>query len=145
MGFLLTYKNQYTLKDQNKAAIANKFIGFSVPGKGRATEQYSKDAANQNIPVNCGFYESTDIVFVSVNGGGYCTDTNFYKTLAEIALALKAGASIITDNAKNAFRNYNNHAFGEGGLRIHLHETYRHILEQEIKEFQYSIWRLTTP
>lgn len=142
MGFQLTYKNHYTIKDQNKATIANKYIGFSVCGKGRATEQYAIDAANQNIPINCGSYTPEDVVFVSVNGGTYGTATNFNKTLAEIDLALQAGAIIITDNSTNAYRKYNNVNFGEGGLRNYLQDTYRHIEEHEIEEASYSIWRL---
>ncbi len=144
MGFLLTYKNKHTLKDQSKAYIATKFIGFSVTGKGRATEQYGIDASKQNIPVNCGIYAPDDLVFVSINGGGYGTRINFYKTLAEIDLVLQAGASIITDTASNAHRNYNNHAFGESGLRIHLRESYRYIEEHEVKESCYTIWKLAT-
>ncbi len=143
MGFQLTHKNRYTAKDQNKATIANKYIGFSVSGKGRATEQYAIDAATQNIPVNCGTYTASDVVFVSLNGVGYGTAANFYKTLAEIDVALQAGASIITDNATNAYRNYNNHAFSEAGLRMHLRKTYRHIEEIQKQEMPYSIWKLT--
>ena len=141
MGFQLTFKNHYTTKDQNKATVANKFIGYSVNGCKRATEQYAIDAANQNIPINCGEYTSHDIVFVSVNGGEYGTATNFQKTVAEIDLALQAGASIITDNATNAHRKYNNREFGEGGLRRHLLTTYPPIKECEFES--YSIWVLS--
>lgn len=140
MGFQLTFKNHYTTKDQNKATVANKFIGYSVNGCKRATEQYAIDAANQNIRVNCGEYTSDDIVFVSVNGGEYGTATNFGKTVAEIDLALQAGASIITDNATNAHRKYNNREFGEGGLRKYLLNTYPQIAEEG--KGSYSIWRL---
>lgn len=141
MGFQLTFKNHYTTKDQNKATVANKFIGYSVNGCKRATEQYAIDAANQNIRVNCGEYTSDDIVFVSVNGGEYGTATNFGKTVAEIDLALQAGASIITDNATNAHRKYNNREFGEGGLRKYLLTNHLTIKECEIDS--YSIWVLS--
>lgn len=140
MGFNLTYKNRYTTKDQYKADECNKFIGFSV--EGRATWQYAKDAEAQNIPVNCGLYSNLDLVFVSINGKGYGTPENFGKTIKEIALALQAGATIITDNQINAERKYNNHAFGESGLRNFLMIKYKSIKKLDMKPLPYTTWKL---
>lgn len=142
MGFVLTYKNKYTIKDQYKADISNKFIGFSIDG--RATWQYSMDAKAQNIPVNCSIYCSDDVVFVSINGIGHGTLENFNKTTTEIDLALRAGATIITDNSINANRAYNKHAFGESGLRAYLQQNYPNAKETDLGIKPYSIWTLTT-
>lgn len=142
MGFILTFKNRYTIKDQHKADIANKFIGFSVVG--RATWQYSLDAKAQNIPVNCGNYYSDDFVFVSINGIGHGTLENFNKTTTEIDLALQAGAIIIIDNSINANRAYNKHAFGESGLRAYLQQNYPNVKETDLGIKPYSMWKLIT-
>lgn len=141
MSFILTYKNKYTIKDQYKADISNKFIGFSVTG--RATWQYSIDAKAQNILVNCGIYYNDDLVFVSINGIGHGTLENFNKTTTEIDLALQAGATIITDNSINANRAYNKHAFGESGLRDYLQQTYPNVKEIDLGIKPYSMWTLT--
>lgn len=143
MSFRLTHIHKlYTRKDQYKADVANKYIGFSVEGKGRATEHYANDAASQNIPVNCGNYCSNDVVFVSINGIKYGTVENFNKTITEIDKALQAGAKIITDNASNAFRTYNNHVYGESGLRAYLLQAYSNIEEVDMNPVPYSIWQL---
>ncbi|NEW81267.1 MAG: hypothetical protein GZ094_02725 [Mariniphaga sp.] len=140
MGFKLTYKNRYTTKDQYKAHVCNKFIGFSVAG--RATWQYAEDAKAQNLPVNSGQYCESDIVFVSINGKGYGTSENFENAIKEIDLALKAGATIITDNQINAERKYNNHAFGEIGLRNFLMIKYKSIKKLDMKPLPYTTWKL---
>jgi hypothetical protein len=144
MSFKLSYvKSSYTNKDQLKAAVSNKFIGFSVQGHGRATEDYMNDAIKQNIPVNCGKYNSADIVFVSINGIGYGIQENFDKTTTEVDIVLQSGATIITDNAVNAYRFYNNHIYGESGLRSYLLKTHPSITEMDMNPKPYSMWKLT--
>lgn len=136
MPFILTSKNTpYTAKDQEKANIATKYIGFSVLGKNRATELYYLDALAQNIPVNIGSYSKDDVVFVSINGKGYGCLENFNKTITEITIALQNSATIIIDNTEHAQRTYNNFEFGEQGIRNYLKSKYPSINVKEEKYF----------
>lgn len=97
----LPIKNhKYGAKDQVKAARCNKYIG---QGSRQSSSQYYADNLPEEI-VNCGWYEKSDIVFISVEGnrtGRISFDED------EVNLAIKAGAKFITDNRANRNREYN--------------------------------------
>jgi hypothetical protein len=91
--------NPYFSKDLAKAARANKFIG-----RGSAASSTNKYRIAAGDLANCGSYTSTDVVFVSAEGdrrGRHPIDTD------ELALAISAGVTFITDNASNRNRRYN--------------------------------------
>ncbi|MBS0227703.1 MAG: hypothetical protein JSS23_03295 [Proteobacteria bacterium] len=96
---ILSGKSPYLKKDQAKSDMANKFIGRGSDGS--STASYAKSwGANANV----GSYDSSDRVFVSVNGSrpGALTP-NF----AEIKRATDAGATIIGDTPSDRAREYN--------------------------------------
>lgn len=97
----LPYRNHpYWAKDQFKAARCNKYIG---QGTAKSSTQYYADNLPEDI-VNCGWYEQSDIVFISVEGnraGRLLFDED------EINIAIQAGAKFITDNKANRNRDYN--------------------------------------
>lgn len=104
--FNLTATNVYTRKDQQKANIANAFIGYGVAGS--STAQYVVDANNQQIPVNENIDASpATVAFVSVNGGSRMTVDNLNLTFEQVVRVLHAGGKIVTDNPYHRGRAYN--------------------------------------
>ena len=104
--------NPYWSKDQAKAAIANKFIGRGAAGS--STAVYAAGLPRE--VVNCGEYVPTDVVFVSVNGA---RRNRVLFDRDEVMLAITAGAKIITDSARDRYRDYN---IGERELAEFLEE-----------------------
>ena len=95
----LTVTGPYTAKDQRKADQCNKFIG---KGSSRSsTNSYNKDNGDN---ANSGTYTSDDVVFISAEGNRPGRHTPDFD---EIALAIKAGATIVTDDLSNRSRAYN--------------------------------------
>jgi len=95
----LTVTSAYTAKDQLKADQANKFIGR---GSARSsTNQYEIDYGDL---ANTGNYTSADKVFISAEGNRSGRITPDFD---EILKAVKARATIITDNLYNRSRTYN--------------------------------------
>jgi len=95
----LTVTGPYTAKDQQKADLANKFIGR---GSDRSsTAQYAKDYGPY---ANCGVYKRGDVVFISAEGNRSGRLTPDYK---EITLAIKAKVVFVTDNLSDRERSYN--------------------------------------
>lgn len=92
--------NPYWTKDQDKASRANKFIGVGAPGS--STAVYAAGLPKE--VVNCGAYTATDIVFVSVNGA---RKNRRLFDQAEVLLAIEAGAAIVTDSARDRYRDFN--------------------------------------
>lgn len=89
----------YTAKDQRKWDAANKFIGRGSSFS--STNSYAKalgDAAN------CGWYVSTDVVFISAEGA---RKNRREPDFNEIKLACDAGCVFITDDIANRTRSYN--------------------------------------
>jgi hypothetical protein len=96
---ILKSSSPYVRKDQAKSDRANKFIG-------KGCQHSSTDAYRHawGALANCGEYESTDIVFISVNGmRAYAVPPQY----AEIELAIKAHATLITDIPSDRSRSYN--------------------------------------
>lgn len=89
----------YADKDAKKSQAATQFIGRGTPNS--STEKYRMQWGNK---ANTGDYNEHDIVFVSVNGnrpGRIRPDKEL------ITKAVKAGATIITDNPYHRMRDYN--------------------------------------
>lgn len=115
----LPTKSQYSDKDQAKANICNKFIGYGVTGS--STEAYRLAFGRE---ANTGQYHK-DIVFVSVNGGGKDVPLELYKE--QLILAKENGCTIIMDNEYHRNRSYNT------GERI-IHEMMKEIGFFQIKD-----------
>lgn len=99
MSVILPITGPYTAKDQRKADVANKFIG-----RGSLFSSTRVYAAAYGSNANCGVYTSTDIVFISAEGGRRGRlDPDF----DEIKLACDANAKFITDDPANRARPYN--------------------------------------
>lgn len=92
--------NPYWTKDQGKASRANKFIGRGAVGS--STAIYAAGLPRE--VVNCGEYVPTDVVFVSVNGA---RRNRVLFDRDEVMLAIEAGAAIITDSARDRYRDFN--------------------------------------
>ena len=121
----LTIKNNFGYKDQAKANIATKFIGRGSVNS--STNQYCKDFGAM---ANTGNYTSNDIVFISAEGnrtGRLNPDFN------EIALAIKAKATIITDVPYHRNRSYN---IGERQVVEYLKKANY----QEEEQDYFSLW-----
>jgi hypothetical protein len=96
---ILKSNSLYVRKDQAKSDRANKFIGKGCPHS--STESYR---LSWGALANCGEYVSTDTVFISVNGmRAYAVPPQY----AEIGLAIKARATLITDIPSDRSRSYN--------------------------------------
>ena len=89
----------YTAKDQIKSDKANKFIGRGSPAS--STNRYAKDWGDK---ANTGQYTQSDTVFVSAEGA---RAARVPHDNVELDKAIKAGATIVTDNAANRVRDYN--------------------------------------
>lgn len=98
-GPKLTTKSAYGAKDQRKADRANKFIGEGSAQS--STAQYAKDYGRN---ANSGKYSAGDVVFVSAEGKRKGRKN---PPWAELKRAMSAGATIITDGAKDRARDYN--------------------------------------
>lgn len=95
----LTITGPYTAKDQRKADHATKFIG-----RGSARSSTASYARDFGTLANCGSYSEHDVVFISAEGnrGGRLS-----PDLNEIALAVKAKATVLTDVPSDRQRPYN--------------------------------------
>lgn len=89
---------RYRLKDVEKFKHCNKLISRGV--KGSSSAIYAAHCEN----VNCGHYESTDVVGVSVNG---MRSGRLKFDKLELSKAGKVGATIVTDNQNDRYRSYN--------------------------------------
>ncbi len=81
-----------------KGAMANKFIGFADGISNSSTGKYAQQAGDK---ANTGNYTSDDVVFVSIPGKRGNEDVRHQqqdRTIAEALKALKAGATLLTDN-----------------------------------------------
>jgi hypothetical protein len=120
---ILPVRNAYSKKDQVKSDKANKFIGHGSPAS--STHAY---AVAWGDKANCGAYQASDVVFLSVEGS-----RSGRKSLdvAELQLAINAGATIITDDAANRNRAYN---IGE-------RQAAKYLLEHGYTEYLDGVWR----
>lgn len=98
-GVDLGTSGPYTKKDQAKSDQATKFIGRG--SERSSTAKYAKAWGDR---ANTGQYTADDVVFISAEGnrGGRVA-----PDFAEIGSAVKAGATVITDNKANRERDFN--------------------------------------
>lgn len=96
---ILEKVSPYHAKDQAKSDKATKFIGLGAPGS--STESYRTSWGKL---ANSGSYTSEDIVFVSSNGNRPGRRSPNFE---ELAKAIAAGATILTDGKKDRERSYN--------------------------------------
>lgn len=83
-----------------KGSISNKFIGFGEGIAGSSTAEYARQAGDK---ANVGEYNSQDTIFVSIpglRGNEQIRHREQQKTIDEALKALKAGATLITDNSQ---------------------------------------------
>jgi hypothetical protein len=93
-------------KDQGKADLANRFIGYGV--KGTSTYQYEQDAKKAKIPVNYeGTIDDNTIAFVSVNGNGKASENAIYETIENAREVFENGGTVIMDSTYDANRSWN--------------------------------------
>lgn len=113
---ILTGPNkEYLKKDQEKADKANKFIGYGRFNS--STDRYMKAFGSY---ANTSSYTSSDVVFVSMNGGW---DDNRVRISTssllrqQLEIAIQAGVTFITDDPYHRNRSYNT---GERELALYL-------------------------
>jgi hypothetical protein len=92
-------KTAWFAKDQAKARQADLFIGRGSPAS--STEAYRAAAGSR---ANIGIYRVTDVVFISAEGA---RRGRVPPDFAEIAKAVAAGVTFITDSPADRARSYN--------------------------------------
>lgn len=110
----ITPANSVDKKAAIKGAMANKFIGFAESIFNSSTGKYAQQAGDK---ANTGNYTSDDVVFVSIPGKRGNEDARHQqqdRTIAEALKALKAGATLLTDNKAYT----ENSTYNEGEKRL---------------------------
>ena len=110
----ITPANSVDKKAAIKGAMANKFIGFADGIFNSSTGKYAQQAGDK---ANTGNYTSDDVVFVSIPGKRGNEDVRHQqqdKTITEALKALKAGATLLTDNKAYT----ENSTYNEGEKRL---------------------------
>ena len=110
----ITPANSIDKKAAIKGAMANKFIGFAEGIFNSSTGKYAQQAGDK---ANTGNYTSDDVVFVSIPGKKGNEDVRHQqqdRTIAEALKALKAGATLLTDNKAYT----ENSTYNEGEKRL---------------------------
>ena len=110
----ITPANSVDKKATIKGAMANKFIGFADGIFNSSTGKYAQQAGDK---ANTGNYTSDDVIFVSIPGKRGNEDVRHQqqdRTIAEALKALKAGATLLTDNKAYT----ENSTYNEGEKRL---------------------------
>lgn len=110
----ITPANSVDKKATIKGAMANKFIGFADGIFNSSTGKYAQQAGDK---ANTGNYTSDDVVFVSIPGKRGNEDVRHQqqdRTITEALKALKAGATLLTDNKVYT----ENSTYNEGEKRL---------------------------
>ena len=110
----ITPANSVDKKAAIKGTMANKFIGFAKGIFNSSTGKYAQQAGDK---ANTGNYTSDDVVFVSIPGKRGNEDVRHQqqdRTIAEALKALKAGATLLTDNKTYT----ENSTYNEGEKRL---------------------------
>ena len=110
----ITPANSVDKKATIKGAMANKFIGFADGIFNSSTGKYAQQAGDK---ANTGNYTSNDVVFVSIPGKRGNEDVRHQqqdRTIAEALKALRAGATLLTDNKAYT----ENSTYNEGEKRL---------------------------
>lgn len=110
----ITPANSVDKKAAIKGAMANKFIGFADGIFNSSTGKYAQQAGDK---ANTGNYTSDDVIFVSIPGKRGNEDVRHQqqdRTITEALKALKAGATLLTDNKAYT----ENSTYNEGEKRL---------------------------
>lgn len=99
---VLPIRTQYTAKDQKKSDKANRFIGRGSSSS--STNAYTKAWGNRANSGETRPYTAEDVIFVSAEGA---RNGRLSADEKELSLAVKAGATFITDTAADRDRSYN--------------------------------------
>lgn len=123
-----------------KGSISNKFIGFAEGIVGSSTAEYARQAGDK---ANVGEYNADDVVFVSIpgrRGDAEIRHREQNRTIVEALEALKAGATLITNNkAYTASSAYNE---GEQALAKALEEAGAEYTDRAVGDTIIGQWRL---
>ena len=138
----ITPANSIDKKATIKGAMANKFIGFADGIFNSSTGKYAQQAGDK---ANTGNYTSDDVVFVSIPGKRGNKDVRHQqqdRTIAEALKALKAGATLLTDN--KAYTENSTYNEGEKRLAKALNDA-RAIYSEIQKDNQtIGVWTINT-
>lgn len=138
----ITPANSVDKKAAIKGAMANKFIGFADGIFNSSTGKYAQQAGDK---ANTGNYTSDDVIFVSIPGKRGNEDVRHQqqdRTITEALKALKAGATLLTDN--KAYTENSTYNEGEKRLAKALNDA-RAIYSEIQKDNQtIGVWTINT-
>ncbi len=126
-----------------KGAMANKFIGFADGISNSSTGKYAQQAGDK---ANAGNYTSDDVVFVSIPGKRGNEDVRHQqqdRTIAEALKALKAGATLLTDN--KAYTENSDYNEGEKRLAKALNDAEATYSEIQKDNQTIGVWTINNP
>lgn len=138
----ITPANSVDKKAAIKGAIANKFIGFADGIFNSSTGKYAQQAGDK---ANTGNYTSDDVVFVSILGKRGNEDVRHQqqdRTIAEALKALKAGATLLTDN--KAYTENSTYNEGEKRLAKALNDAEAIYSEIQKDNQTIGVWTIST-
>lgn len=138
----ITPANSVDKKAAIKGAMANKFIGFADGIFNSSTGKYAQQAGDK---ANTGNYTSDDVVFVSIPGKRGNEDVRHQqqdRTIAEALKALKAGATLLTDN--KAYTENSTYNEGEKRLAKALNDTGAIYSEIQKDNQTIGVWTINT-
>lgn len=138
----ITPANSVDKKAAIKGAMANKFIGFADGIFNSSTGKYAQQAGDK---ANTGNYTSDDVVFVSIPGKRGNEDVRHQqqdKTITEALKALKAGATLLTDN--KAYTENSTYNEGEKRLAKALNDTGAVYSEIQKDNQTIGVWTINT-
>lgn len=138
----ITPANNVDKKAAIKGAMANKFIGFADGIFNSSTGKYAQQAGDK---ANTGNYTSDDVVFVSIHGKRGNEDVRHQqqdRTIAEALKALKAGATLLTDN--KAYTENSTYNEGEKRLAKALNDTGAVYSEIQKDNQTIGVWTINT-
>ena len=105
-----------TTINQNKANLANAFIGYGE--EGRTASQYQKAAKSANLPTNNSINaDSNTIAYIEVNSGVNLSSEDLQSYLSNIFDVLENGGTVILSDKRTSQNSLNRERKG----RIHAH------------------------
>lgn len=138
----ITPANSVDKKAAIKGAMANKFIGFADDIFNSSTGKYAQQAGDK---ANTGNYTSDDVVFVSIPGKRGNEEVRHQqqdRTIAEALKALKAGATLLTDN--KAYTENSTYNEGEKRLAKSLNDAGAVYSEIQKNNQTIGVWTINT-
>lgn len=138
----ITPANSVDKKATIKGAMANKFIGFANGIFNSSTGKYAQQAGDK---ANTGNYTADDVVFVSIPGKRGNEDIRHQqqdRTIVEALKALKAGATLLTDN--KAYTENSTYNEGEKRLAKELNDAGAVYSEIQKDNQTIGVWTINT-